>query len=191
MVPDGLTMHPAVHRPIPDGPWIQCLRRKSGDPNLFIYRHTGTGRFVVAEWLVKPAVYGQGLAACQELFTLSGPPDHWPDDLPPMEWAVQRCRPAREMIPEAQRRRRAYEQNRGEEVVETNVERAEAARFVRKRGAEDTAFAIERGINPYIGKREGGEEQKQIADILLDAVGGKTISIHGDKSPKPKHKSFG
>jgi len=188
---DGLTMHPGLHRPIPDGAWVRTLRERSGCDVLFIYHHTKADKFVLAWWVIKPEVYGQGLAVCQELMTFSAPPDRYPHDLPSMDEVVARCVPAREAVPAMRRKRREYIEREEQLRRASEAQRQDAAKDLRKRGLTEAAFQLDAGAAPYIGSEESGEVGQLIAEDLKDVASDRTISIPGDKSKRPKHRSFG
>jgi hypothetical protein len=185
----GLVMRPDEHEVLSDGQWIKAMRQETGH-DLFVYRHRRTRRFVVAEWMVKPVVYGQGLAVCLELCTMSGPPDRGPPDRPSKQWMRWRCRPMREVRRERVRRQAGMMQDEQELRDDSDAERRDTARWLRKKGLEEAAYELEMGCTPYIGKREGGSLGEQVTDEISRTAGDRIISDPGDKGPKPKHRSF-
>jgi hypothetical protein len=174
-VMNGLVMDPAVHEPIPDGHWIQTLREKTGVEGLFVYHHKGVGSFVVAEWVKKPAVYGQGISACTEIVVMSAPPDHHPDDLPSMEEMMERCKPGHILAEQNRRMREEEEKDFAAKLEASDVERHDAARYARRRGMEGAAFTLEEGGAPFIGEMQGGEELSELKERLNHISSGRII----------------
>lgn len=54
--------------------WVAGARHKTGQPDLFVYRHKIKGSFVLAKWLRKPMAEG-GAGLMVELKVLGGQPD--------------------------------------------------------------------------------------------------------------------
>lgn len=174
----GLKWDSARHERMADGPWVRTVREKSGHPDVFVYRHRVTKRFVVAEWHV------EGLD-CEELFTLSGPPDHFPDDLPDMEWVLWRLRQtpeknAKEMF-ERQKGERKDEQ---EKLDASESQRKEAVRYLRRKGWHDIADHLEHDVVPFVGEVEGGEEGAEYNERLIDSASTKVVSLPPDLTVK-------
>jgi len=182
-------MDPAVHRPLSEGPWIKAVREKTHNDRLFVYHHRGTGKFVVAEWLPsKPRVYGQGQAQCTELFVLSGPPDHFPDDLPTMEWVMDRCKPVQQMFDSWRGNRAKADYDKAVAEMESDEKRLSAAKWLKKQGLDEAAHTLGPGAAPYVGELQGGKENMEfVEEKLNDLVNSKLIST-GGKEKKPSHK---
>lgn len=173
----ALVMDPGVHKLVPDGPWIQALRQKANQPKLFIYRHERTKRFVVACWEIEPKVYGQGVAICEEIFTVSDKPDFNPPDLPPMAWCAERCRPGIELLVNGIQQRKEAEWDEERKMVASDMQRDDTVKWLKRQGLEDAARNVQ--ISPYVGEEEAGEEIKAIRDALDGPTKGRIISDPG------------
>jgi hypothetical protein len=173
----GLLMSPEFVEIVPDGPWIRRMQRVTGRETLFVYRHKGTGSFIVADWVVKPERLGEGIAICDELMVLDDVPDHDPSWLPTDDEMRTRCRPVREVIQEMRRNAKARQKEEREKAEADWRASFDAAAYLRRRGLDtEAALAVESGM--VGGSREGeeGELVAECEEILRDAASTKVIS---------------
>lgn len=180
----GLEMTQQRHRVCQDGEWVRAVRRNTGNDQIFVYYHTETQKFVVCEWVVKPRTYGQGQALCTELFTISGPPDHAPDDMPTMEWIRNRCRPLIDYFDEhlTQRADEAYQEACNQ--MESEAQAKDAAKMLAGMGNDEAAHYVESGASPNVGEGEGGGMLEELTEELSAASQGKVFSSQGGKPAK-------
>lgn len=174
-----LHMNPALHELVPDGQWVAAMREVTG-VNLFVYYHRSTRNFVVCEWITRTPVYGQGLSTCEELFTLSAPPDHHPHDLPSKAWVINRCRRGEEVLQEVRDKRRAARRDHAEIRQESEEERLDTANYLRRKGMDAAAFTLTAGCAPFVGQREGGAELEDIKRTLTDSKKNR-VTTYGKK----------
>lgn len=153
------------HEVLPDGEWIRWARRVVGRDDLFVYRHSETGNYMLCNWLFRePDI-------ANEIHKLPGHPDRGGHFDRKLLKAV--CRPFDELVREiaAGIRRRRLE--RDTVKMESRGEQKEAARHYRVRGKEQIAAGIMSG--GYVGEREGGESLAQMKETLAEAARGRII----------------
>ncbi len=168
----------AHHKVLPDGPWLNAVKSKTGREDLFVYAHEKKGTFVICEWELPGFV-------ATELVTISGPPDHFPDDLPTMEFMLNRCSRniAQNMkFMERQKKDREYEET--QKLLEEQSSRQEAAKMLRKIGDEQAAQQVENNKSEHAAA--GSEEVKEMAESLNDIAHKKSYSITGMKPGKSR-----
>lgn len=156
---------------ISDCCWIETLRAKTGLPSLFVYRHRKTMKFGLAQWVIKPKVFGQGVAAAVEICLFSGPPGLNPSDLPDMEWLMWRCRPEHEMMDEGRKKSMQARRDRYSALLERKNVLDEMTSVLRKRKLDDAADKLSLEDVP-----DDGPELDQMRELLTWASSGKIIS---------------
>lgn len=156
---------------VPDCTWIETLRRKTGKPDLFVYRHRKTGKFGLAEWSVRPKRYGQGIAVATEICLFSGPPGQDPPDLPDMEWLIWRCQPGHVVVEEGRRRKMEEESRKHLALVDRKAALDEMEKMLRKRGMDEAADKLSLEDVP-----EDGPELDEMRELLNWASQQKIIS---------------
>lgn len=164
-------MDPSRFELIPDGPWVQALKAKTGQQDLFIYRHRKTGKFGLAQWSIKPKVFGQGIAVAVEICLFSAPPDHNPADLPEMEWILWRCQPGYVVFEEERRKRLDALSDRYLAMVERKSMLDDMEKLLKKRGLDEAASKLSLDDVP-----EEGPELDQMRDFLHWAMAEKVYS---------------
>lgn len=145
------------HEPLIDGDWIRHARRVARIPDLFVYRHRGTGAFVLSKWLWR----GE---SCMELDCSDRPPDRggwWSD-----EYLVGRCRPVQEMVAAVRRKLHAAASQKRRMKEDDATERRELCRSLRLRGDDRTATMIETGQMPWVGSARGGQQLEEMREHL-------------------------
>ena len=152
------------HRVMEDGEWIRWARRVTGIPELFVYRHSEQGTFVLAAWRVK------SLRIAVELTVLQGPPDR-------NGWLGERVLQLTVMPHDQkmQKRRQAAEDARYERIEaarESNDEKHDAMKWARRQGKEESARNL--AISRFTGQREGGDTLERTKESLKDMMSGKT-----------------
>jgi hypothetical protein len=156
---------------VPDCPWIEVLRRKTGIDGLFVYRHRRTGKFGLATWTVKPKVFGQGIAVATEICLFSAPPGQNPEDLPDMEWLMWRCKPEADMVDEMRANRLQKISDRQRALLERKEVLDEMEKVLRKRKLDEAADKLSLEDVP-----DDGPELDQMREILRWAMNEKVIS---------------
>lgn len=128
-------------------PWVESLRRTCNLPNLFVYRHRITGRFVLCNWVFKPHETTRPVAMELEGFTDVGY-GWWPDDLMACDVLKARLQPMGDLQEKYARRERdrmSAEQERLDSLRETKTR---VTRSLRKRGLDWEAQQVECGAVP-------------------------------------------
>jgi hypothetical protein len=156
---------------VPDGPWIESLRRRTGQKDLFVYRHRKSQRFGVAQWRVKPAVFGQGIAVAVEICLFSAPPDQNPKDLPDFEWLVWRCQPEHVTFDEERRKRMQALSEKHRALLDRKTALDDMDKVLRKRGLDEAADNLSLEDVP-----DEGPELDQMRELLNWAMKDKIIS---------------
>lgn len=167
----GTVMDPSRFEILPDCPWIESLRRKTGQNDLFVYHHRKSKSFGLAQWTVKPKVFGQGVAVCVEICTFSAPPGHNPKDLPDMKWLLWRCQPGHVIHDEEQRKRMEAISERHRGLIERKNMMDEMERVLRKRGLDEAADKLSLEDVP-----DEGQDLDEMRELLNWAASGKIIS---------------
>ena len=151
--------------------WIEAVRAKTGLKDLFTYRHRKTGKFGLAQWVIKPKVFGQGVAAATEICLFSGPPGSNPADLPDMEWLIWRCQPEGEMMEESRRNRLQALRDKHSALIDRKSMLDDMEKVLRKRGLDEAADKLSLEDVP-----DEGPELDQMRELLTWAAAGKIIS---------------
>lgn len=167
----GTEMTPEKVELVPSCPWLETLQRKTGLPNLFVYRHRKTGKFGLAQWTVKPKTFGQGIAAATEICLFSAPPGQSPADLPDMEWLMWRCKPEAEMVDEMRRNRLNKVSERQLALLERKAVLDDMEKVLRKRKLDEAADKLSLEDVP-----DDGPELDQMRELLRWAMNEKIIS---------------
>ncbi len=157
------------HRVLPDGEFIHWLNKAMGRTDLFLYRHTETEMFVLAQWTSRePRV-------CIELDTWPVPPDWMQSQIEGEEFWKYRLVGAHEMVDRLHRQVRedAYEKRAAKQ--ETGMQRQGAAKYLKKRGMEIESHLMEIGATPMAGAREAklhgtGDVAEELKTDLLHAA---------------------
>lgn len=153
------------HKIMPDGDWVQHIRRETERKDLFVYHHAITGMFVLAHWIYPP--WERDKPVCLELETMDCPPDRggWI----PTKMIKLRCRaidPEERMIEKQIRaRKEEKERDRGERLER----RTSMVDHLRRKGQHDIAGSLARSNVNYT-------EDSQIKEDLLNASKGKVIT---------------
>jgi hypothetical protein len=156
---------------VPPCPWLSALKQKTGMDDLFVYRHRKTGKFGLAQWSIKPKVFGQGMAVATELCIFSGPPGQNPPDLPEMEWLLWRCKPEAEMIDEMKRNRLKKYSDKQSALLDRKTMLDDMEKVLRTRGLDEAADKLSLEDVP-----DEGPELDQMRELLTWAASGKIIS---------------
>jgi len=158
------------HELLPDGEWIRFARRVTKHPELFIYRHKLTGKFVLAGWVYDPKEWGIGVAT--ELHTMDIPPDRggWMDT----DWLIRRCRPFHEQAAAVRDRIKKAASIKDSMRNDSLEKRQETAAYYRRMGDIEMAAMIESG--PYVGDQQGGESLEQLKEELTSMASGRIIT---------------
>ena len=167
----GTEFDPERFELVPDCPWIESLRRKTGKQDLFTYRHRKTGKFGLAEWSVRPKRFGQGMAVATEICLFSGPPGENPPDLPDMDWLVWRCQPAHVVFDDDRKATMEAQSRRHLALVERRNMLDDMEKTLRKRGLDEAADKLSLEDVP-----EDGPELDEMRELLRWAASGKIIS---------------
>lgn len=167
----GTEITPERFELVPSCPWLETLQRKTGLPNLFVYRHRKTGKFGLAQWTVKPKTFGQGIAVATEICLFSAPPGQNPADLPDMEWLMWRCKPEAEMVDDMRKGRLEKMSQRHLALVERKNVLDEMERVLRKRKLDEAADKLSLEDVP-----DDGPELDQMRELLRWAMNDKIIS---------------
>lgn len=151
--------------------WLESLRRKTGLENLFVYRHRKTGKFGLAQWSVKPRVFGQDIGVATEICLFSAPPGHNPADLPSMEWLMWRCKPEEEMMDEMKKKRLQKYSEKQSALIDRKNMLDDMEKILRKRGLDEAADKLNLEDVP-----DEGPELEQMRELLIWAAKDRIIS---------------
>jgi hypothetical protein len=131
-------------------PWLDWLKREVNQPDLFLYRHKETGRFVLAKWMVKPS---EGRPCCQELESFEGHPNgSWPEDLLHPDVLKERLLPQQEVLRKIKAlsaEKKAAERSQRKDMT---TAKCEYAKRLRQKGMKREARGIELNQVPYAPK---------------------------------------
>lgn len=144
-----LEIDPEIHKVLSPTvwPWLEGMRRASNLPNLFVYHHRMTGRFVLCNWVYPPWEVSRPIA--MELEGFSDPGDGWwPADLMPAAVLLARLQPMGDLQAKYQRRerdRQDVDRRRKEELVEA---RAMVCHGLKRAGMSEQIPLINNGSIP-------------------------------------------
>lgn len=167
----GTEITPERFELVPPCPWLETLRRKTGLPDLFVYRHRKSGKFGLAQWAVKPKTFGQGIAAATEICLFSAPPGQNPPDLPDMEWLLWRCKPGDQMMDESRRKRLEAVSARQMDLIDRKSVLDDMEKLLRKKKLDEAADKLSLEDVPSEGR-----ELDEMRELLRWAMQGKVIS---------------
>jgi hypothetical protein len=167
----GTELSPERFELIPDGPWVESLRKRTGQHDLFVYRHRKSGKFGLAQWSVKPKVFGQGIAVATEICLFSGPPDTNPADLPDFEWLCWRCQPGHIVFEDERRKRMEAKSAKYQAMLDRKTALDDMEKVLRKRGLDEAADKLSLEDVP-----EDGPELDEMRELLIWATKNKVIS---------------
>lgn len=163
----GTAVTPEDHAILPDGPWIRYMRRWTGRKQLFCFLNKKSGRVSVAEWIKEPR-YMNGVGVCTEIESMGAPPDWLPYDLPSPQRMREVSRPGIEVIQALQDHLKAQQREMVAKSEHTAKERYDAAKYMLKKGHEETGGRLLMGEIPFVGEAEGGEGLKELKETLID-----------------------
>lgn len=167
----GTDLDPARFELVPDGNWIRFIRDRTRLPDLFVYRHRITKMFGLAQWLIKPKVFGQGVSACTEICLFSGSPDSSPTDLPSLDWLLWRCQPGSRLVDDARDKRMNAKSDAHLKLLDQQTARDEMEKFMRSKGLHEAADNLS-----ITDVAMDGEDLDTMRDVLNWASKGKVIS---------------
>lgn len=144
-------------------PWLQAIRRMTGAHDLFVYKHRIHGSFVLCQWIDKSQW------TFNELETFYGSPTAmWPEDLPPLEILRHTLKYAEQVYQDRIKIRNEIRSMNDTMEYETEVEKGETVKYLKKRRLDQAAHELEVGITPYVAP-----SQSQIPDrdeVVKDLV---------------------
>ena len=155
------------HRILPDGDWIQHIRRETDREDLFLYHHAYTAQFVLATWIYPP--WEVTMPICLELDTMPKPPDRggWI----PTEVVKLRCRaidPEQNMMEKQLRANNAAERA---EKMQGYERKNEMVEYLKRKGKIEEASSLHASKVHY-------SENSEMRDSLNELAKGKIIT-HG------------
>lgn len=144
----GTRYHAGIHRIIPPPAWLSSFSRSMRLKDLFMHRHAIHGTFVLCQWVIRPDE-GKGPGLFSELKVLRDP------NVPPpahemkarVEHPAARCRRIIRKQQDAHTLRRILKED-------SEGDRMDTARYLRRRGMDASASLLERHMVPHVGKRE-------------------------------------
>lgn len=145
----GLLLDPERHKLEPEGHWLRWAKRFTGRDDLVVYRHLEQGTWVLGVWVIPGKVI-------TELVAMSGPPDHWPWDLPDREYLKSVVRPAEEQVRQMKRDMKALGEGRKQARLEAAEARKEAAKHLRRKGLGEGAAGMD-AWRPWTSDDASGE----------------------------------
>lgn len=144
------------HRIVDHSHWIDVLRHQLNNPDLFLYHHLVSAKFVLASWVFYPEE-GKGPGLMIELETMTGHPDHDAQvpDLPHIDYLRRRCCPSEEMKDRMAYKVRRIVGERKEKVREEGEARADYAKHLARQfpNNPDIAQSIRYGC-PWTPKEQ-------------------------------------
>ena len=165
------------HELLPDGEWIRAVRRATKRDRLFVYHHSGTGNFVLAEWVYDDS---DGIRVCIELGTMPHPPDLYREGRPTLDHLRWRCCMAEDMIENMHQKMRGLRNRELADREEGKLEKSDAINRLNHMGMFDAAHRMEIGQDRYIPEAMGGESFQAAKDELQSmAQSSSRIITHG------------
>lgn len=167
----GTEMSPERFELLPESHWVRAIQARTGQKDLFVYRHRKTGKFGLAQWTVKPKVFGQGIAACVEICLFSAPPDDNPPDLPDFDWVCWRCQPGHIVHDDERRKRMEQISAKHRALLDRKTMLDDMEKVLRKRGLDEAADKLSLEDVP-----DQDEELDQMRELLTWAMNDRIIS---------------
>lgn len=167
----GTEMNPERFELVPDGPWITAVRNRTGQKDLFVYYHRKSKMFGLACWSVKPRTWGQGIAVCTELCVFSKRPEEEPDDLPDIEWIVDRCMPGHLRVERERAQRLERISDRQRRLLDRKAALDDMEKVLRAQGLDEAADKLSLEDVP-----EDEAAVDEMRELLNWAANGKIIS---------------
>jgi len=160
------------HQVLPESQYLRAVKRVTGRDDLFVYRHTETCNFVLAQWVYTEEEHG--FRVCIELETMPKAPDRggWID----LEYIKMRCgkESAANNMRAMKNRMRNAKAAKEQARLDALEQRTDAAKYQRKQGNDVIAASIESG--PYVGDSQASEGMEELKDMLAHSASGKIIT---------------
>jgi len=148
-----------MHQIMPDPEWLCWLKRKLGRDDLFVYRHRGSGRFVLCHWLYPPGETVKPVAQELEGWTDESGLGHWPSDLMGPQVLLARLKPIKEVAAlKLQEKREQEEAARCEKTERTDFTR-DYARMLDRKGMRAEAHNVRKGAIPVAPVSDAKRQQ--------------------------------
>jgi len=190
----GLPYHPGLHV-IVEGPFIQWLRRYTGNPRLVCYYHRFNASYTVGVWLQAPARYrsrlpvlgisetGPGLIV--EVLTLNGHPDRDPhnggaSDVPENTLLRELFKPSNDPLKAARARVKDQAFKKAELKKANWQDRQDLAKHLKRKGFEDVGDALAAGGTPFLGESADPEGYRRVKE-QYEAAKKMSFSVSGLK----------
>ena len=167
----GTEMSPERFELLSESHWVRAIQARTGQKDLFVYRHRKTGKFGLAQWTVKPKVFGQGVAACVEICLFPAPPDDNPADLPDFDWVCWRCQPGHVIHDEEQKKRMEAMSAKHRALLDRKTMLDDMEKVLRKRKLDEAADKLSLEDVP-----DQDEELDQMRELLTWAMNDRIIS---------------
>jgi hypothetical protein len=151
---EGLRLDPARHEVLPACEWLKAAKRATGRSTLLLYKHRITGQFVLASVIFEPDV----------VMELEAFPYHPGRAGVPLDFIVCRCAPQDEVYKRIMDKMKEASYRRRFLKAETEEERKDSQRWLRKAGYEVTARNLDH--QPFVGEAEGGEKYQMAKEEL-------------------------
>ena len=135
---------------IPDVPWLKSLKRILRNDRIFIFRNHLTQTWVLAAWVYSPKE-NPVRPCCRELESFEGSPlgEGWPEGLLPFPVLVARlASSARETVQSRMEKAASRERDAKRKRLEDIERRANAAKWMKRKGLEEGAHRMLTGKAP-------------------------------------------
>lgn len=146
--------------------WMTIVRRWAPDARLFVYRHKLSGRFGLATWVFGPEETDRPVFMDLETFAADPSVGMWPEDLLTPSVMRLRLRPAHDSVNRIARKVAAQKAAKRAALVEDELHKQEACRYLRTHGKEREAQLLNDGRLPWIGRGRNSEGVAEMADSI-------------------------
>lgn len=144
--------------------WLRWLRRETDNPKLFVLRDFEHGHFLLCHW----CEMGKLFVALEQFE--GSPTATWPEGLMVPEALKVRCA----MVgPDTKKRlngRDAWMRDKTARRDERLRERADACRWMRKKGLDDVAHKVETGRMPWVPPSEVSDTTRQAVKEMVASM---------------------
>lgn len=153
------------HEVWPDGEWIRYARKLTGIKDLFVYHHKRAGSWVLAKWLFPPTSTDSPVAL--ELEAMPLPPDMPGSGRLVGESLLARCKPVDEMVESMKERLKRANSHRRAMKDERIESKKGAVKYMRSRGMDEGARALEDGACGWMAPSECTEQYSETVSELM------------------------
>ncbi len=153
------------HEVCADGEWILYARRLTGIKDLFVYHHKRANSWVLAKWLFHPSQTDSPVAL--ELESMPAHPNDPTSGRLVGEALIARCKPVDEMVESMKERLKRANSHRRAMKDERIESKKGAVKYMRSRGMDEGARALEDGACGWMAPSECTEQYSETVSELM------------------------